>query len=591
MRPMRILPLIVLCLLSAALATTRAAESPEVVRGPIVNGVRDTGQFIPDSVWIVQVGPRVTTTGMFVHRYFDSYGEDRPGGDSLGRVRFMNSIVDKEVLGMSALAQARPMGFEDRLQMRELEQRTLSNAVYQRFVLDSVQVTDADVRDLEKQYAFEQRFRHIVFDSRETAERVRRDLLQGRIRWSDAVKRFSVGTAKDMGPDGDLGWLRRVSTDPITGIRMFALKPGEMSAVFADKEGFQLVQALERRPTALISLEALRNSMRNQLVEYRSAERSDAIQQTLRNEIGLAYDSTNIAWAASRFKSAVKVDQTPQGSNVSVDATVPEFAPADTARILARWKNGGRLSLAAVVHAYTELTPLVRPNLSFFDAMRGQVDAIVLEPYMAEYGRKRGLDKDPVVVSIMDRKREEIAVEHLYQDSVASRLYVSKDERRAFYEKNKQGFVTFPALDFAAIVRPNRKSADSLAAALKAGAKAADILRADSLAGNVSGSIQHRQQNEPGPYHKILFEELRPGQSAIFGDKDGTFLVLQLLNFDTGRQLTFEEADAIADQAAQNERGEKLLRAMIDHFAKKYTIRTRPEMLMRIRLVDPTIGH
>jgi hypothetical protein len=168
---------------------------------------------------------------------------------------------------------------------------------------------------------------------------------------------------------------------------------------------------------------------------------------------------------------------------------------------------------------------------------------------------------------------------------------VSKAERQEFYEKNKKGFVTFPSVDFAAIVRPNRKSADSLAAALKAGAKAADILRADSLAGNNSGSIQHRQQNEPGPYHKILFEELRPGQSAIFGDKEGTFMVLQLLNFDSGRQLSFEEADAIADQAVQNERAESLLRGMLDRFSKKYTIRTRPELLMRIRLVDPSIGH
>jgi hypothetical protein len=41
----------------------------------------------------------------------------------------------------------------------------------------------------------------------------------------------------------------------------------------------------------------------------------------------------------------------------------------------------------------------------------------------------------------------------------------------------------------------------------------------------------------------------------------------------------------------QNQRAETLLRGMIDRFAKKYTIRTRPEMLMRIRLVDPTIGH
>ena len=592
MRLTRLLPLAVLGLACAVLATAPVPvlRAAPLGSGSVINGVRDTGQFVPDTTWLVRVGPRVTTVGDFVQRYFESYGEDRPRADSLGRVQFMRSIVDKEVLGMSALAVAPKLGFEDRIQLRELEERSLANAVYQRYVADSTVVTDADVRDLEKQFTYDQHFRHIVFDNRGTAERVRRELLQGRMRWSDAVKRFSTGTAQDAGPDGDMGWVKRAAIDPIMGIRMFALKPGEISAVFQDREGFQLVQALERKTIAPISLEALRNSLRTQLRDFISSERSERIQQTLRDEIGLAYDSTNIAWASSRFKSAVVIDQSPHGSNINVDAAVPEFAPADTARTLAHWKNGGRISLSTVIHAYTELTPLVRPNLSFFDAMRGQVDAIVLEPFMAEYGRRKGLDKDPVVVSLLERKREQIAVEHLYQDSVASKTWVSKDERKAYYEKNKAQFVTYPAVDFAAIVRPSRKSADSLAAALKAGAKAAAILHADSLAGLTSGAIQHRRQDENGLYHKVLFEELRPGESSVFGpDKQGTFMVLQLLKFDSGRQLSFEESDAIADESLQNMKAEATLRSLIARMSKRYAIRTRPELLMRIKLVDPTL--
>ena len=78
--------------------------------------------------------------------YFASYAPVRPKPDSLGRVEFLTSMVNKEVLALTALSVNRPFGFEDRATMREHTERVLSNALYQRFVLDSVVVTDDEVR-------------------------------------------------------------------------------------------------------------------------------------------------------------------------------------------------------------------------------------------------------------------------------------------------------------------------------------------------------------------------------------------------------------------------------------------------------------
>src|SRR5262249_29106021 len=113
-----------------------------------INDVPDTGQFLPDSVWLLRVGPRVTDVKSYVSNWFTSYPEYRPAPDSAGRVKFLNSLMHKDVLGLTAEAQNRPVGFEDRLALRETKQRALANAVYQRFVRDSVVVTDAEVRTL-----------------------------------------------------------------------------------------------------------------------------------------------------------------------------------------------------------------------------------------------------------------------------------------------------------------------------------------------------------------------------------------------------------------------------------------------------------
>src|SRR5262245_41647995 len=69
----------------------KPSPSPKVGTVHIYDGIRDTGQFVPDTTWMVRVGPRTIVAQEFVGLYFDSYAEYRPSSDSLGRVEFMNS--------------------------------------------------------------------------------------------------------------------------------------------------------------------------------------------------------------------------------------------------------------------------------------------------------------------------------------------------------------------------------------------------------------------------------------------------------------------------------------------------------------------
>lgn len=568
-------------------AAPTAPASP--ARGvTIIDGVPDTGQFLPDTTWLIRVGPRTRTIRDFVEAWFASLVEFRPKGDSAGRVEFLNSMLNKEVLGLTALASQRPLGFEDRAKMREFNDRMLSNLLYQRLVMDSIQITEQDVREYWSQYTYSQRFRHITLFDGALAERVRADLVAGRIRWADAVKRYSRSKV-DRGPDGELGWVTRDKLEPAIAEQIYVLKPGDISRVFEDREGFQIVQAVERKSAQAPAYEALRRTLRSQLYDFRASSRSGVIFDQLRREAAMVYDTANIRFATENFRETVKVRSEPLSTTFEINDIMPEFSPADTGRILARWKDG-HLSLSRLVHHYMDITPLMRPNLTTFEAMRGQVDAVVLEPYIAGYARRLGLDKDPIAIAQSEHKLEEILVGHMFQDSIASRVWVSRPERREYYEKNKNQFFTFPRVRFAAFARNSRTSADSLAGALRAGANAEALVQADSATGSPTSSIQTRRDDEKGAYHKLLFEELRPGQVAVMGpDRSGDFAVIQLLQFDAGRQLSFEESEQYADESLQNIKGEKLLNEMLGRLKKRYPVASRPEIVMSIRLVDPTL--
>lgn len=576
-----------------ARATAPATPTPTPAPGKkleYVNGIADTGQFLPDTAVLATIGPRTVTVRSYVNAYFAQYPEYRPRPDSLGRIDFLNSMIQKDVLGMTALSIPREFGFEDRLAMRMHTQRTLSNAVYQHYVLDSVKVTDDEVRAFYETQKYDQHFRHILFADRATAQRVRDEIASGKLKWDVAFGRYHKGAGKS-----DLGWVEQTSMPPEVAVRVYPLQPGQISQPVADRSWWHVFQSVEHRPrTNVPPIESMRTLIRMTIGGLRTSERAEAIQVVLRARIGMRYDTTAVQWVSTRFGgSNMGMETGPGGSpSLSIADTVPVFAPEDTSRTLAVWNNGGRLSLAGLLKAYTDLSPVSRPLMNTPEAVQGQIDAIVLEPYMAEYGLELGIDKDPEVVAQIERKREELLVKHMFSDSVESKVWISKADRQKYYKEHPSDFTTYANVRFAVFAENSREAADALAKRLRGGEKAEAILAADSIAGIQRGSIQVRLENEHGPYHKLLFEEMRPGQVTVEGpDREGHFAVMQSIAFDPGHLLPYEEVEGLIDESMQNVRGEQMLKAMLARFTARYPITARYELLQKVKLVDPTLDE
>ncbi|MEQ1731798.1 MAG: peptidyl-prolyl cis-trans isomerase, partial [Vicinamibacterales bacterium] len=405
--------------------------------------------------------------------------------------------------------------------------------------------------------------------------------------WDAAFKRYHTGP----GPS-DLGWVPQKSLPPQVATVVYGLPVGSVSDPIADRIWFHLFQSVERRPGPdLPTYDAMQKMLRMTLSSLQVSDYAERIQSTLRARIGMTYDTAAVAWVSSRFGGGNVSYETDMfgAPSINIADTLPAFTNADTGRVLARW-NSGQITLAPVLKAYSDINPVSRPILTTPEAVQAQIDALVLEPYMAQFAVEMGLDKDPVVEQQLFRKREEILVKHMFGDSVESKIWISKADRKKYYEERPLDFTTFPQVEYAAFTEPRRGAADSLAARLRAGEKAADILRADSLAGIHRGSIQSRNSEQHGNYHKLLFEELRPGQVSIQGpDRQGDLLILQLISYDPGRLLPYEQVEGMIDESLQNIRGEQALNALLERAKKRYKIVRRPELVDRIRLVDPTL--
>ncbi|MGH7741278.1 MAG: peptidylprolyl isomerase [Candidatus Eiseniibacteriota bacterium] len=579
------LGVVILCLLAPLARAADPMPAPAASAPAKPADAAPATRFLPDSTVVATFDGRNITAREYVWTWFNSDPAGRPSTDSLGRAEFLKSLMSKQVLGAAARKAGYDIGYEGRVIMREFTQRELSNILFQRAVLDSVQISEADVLHVYEQLHRAPHLRRILFVNRATADRVRVDLVSGRIRWADAVKKYSKAT-DTRGPDGDFGWVVRTSLDYDLGEIIFGLKPGGLSPVFEDENGPQIVQCLEYRTVSAPSLESVRKTIERQIAGSRTQMYAQRMQRVLSDHIGFTPDTANINWACRRFPSPHKVDRGEAGTTMSLDASEPDIPEQDTSRVVARWKNGS-ITLGQFLYHYTAITPVLRPNASTPEALTTQVANVVLEPLKEQVALDRGYDKDPLVVAAVSKRYERILVERMYSDSVLAHVQVTKAERRQEYDAHPKDYMVPEQRVFATIMRGSQKSADSLVAALRSGARASEVLIADSLAGGVTGAIHVMKADEHGVFRKIVFEEMKGGDVTTTPAAAGRVVVIQLLQVAPERRQTYEEAeDAINDVLLQR-KAEGALEALLKRLSRGHTIVTHPELLMGIRLVDP----
>ena len=566
------------------------ASAPAGSRGATeyVDGVPDTGQFLPDTATLGRVDDRVFSVYEFREYWFASYAEYRPKPDSAGRAEFLTSMANKEVLASLARKVNRPLNFEDRSTLREHTQRTISNVVFQRLVADSAHPTEAEMRHAHAQAGFQLRVQHIVTADRASAAQARADLASGRLAWPEAVKHYSIA-ASDSGPDGEIGWVSRSALNPGVALQLWDLPDGGISDVFVDRDGYQVVRIMQRRPVEIPPFDRLRGIIASELGPIKAMERMEQIRAQLRVRTGMTYDTANMDLAVDRFSRQRGVQRVEDGRNVlDLSGHVPDFTPADTGKVLARWKDG-QFTLGGFLAAYRALSPVQRPNVSTLDAFRATLDSYVLEPYMAQLGIERGLDKDPMALGLIEKRREQILVEHLFADSVTSKVWITPAERQQYYKARIKDFWSWATIRFAAISRPTKEASDSLAERLRGGEKAEDILKADSLQlGHRTGSIRSMRENQQGPFYDLLWTELNTGGIRVVGpDEQGNYAVIQKLAHDPGHTLKYEEVTGLIDESLQNIKAEAQLKALIARHRPEHHIELHFDRVMSIKLTDP----
>ncbi|TMQ69684.1 MAG: hypothetical protein E6K80_10905 [Candidatus Eisenbacteria bacterium] len=567
-------------LLAGVAGAVMADKAPPVYRPP-GRPVRASVDYLPDSVVVARVDGKPIRVADFVDRYFNMYPEYRPVADSSGRLEFFNTLMTKEIMAAVARKTKHEETYEDRATIRSYIQRVLGNVLFERTILDSAHVSEQEAQAVYDQMKRELRVSRLRFGSYATAERMRRDLLAGRISQSRAWE-LRVHIPNDTTSTPDLGWRKRGETSPTIANIVFALPVDGISEPVSEPPGYSLYLIKDERPLAIQPYKIFRGPIMDEVKAIKLRQARERLLKGLRAEEGLHMDSVNVSWTAARFPTRFRNEGT---SRLIMDVSLPSIAPEDTGKVVATYR-GGKITVGRILENFRETDELMRPSLDSQEGIQDLVDVLILEPRLADIARKRGFDRDPEAVAQIERKKEEIAVEHLFQDSIQARIFIPPAERRKYYKDNETRFHALASSTYALFYIDNKENADTVAARLNRGVEARAIMREDSLKGYTRGHVETQTEEDHGlPFHKKVMEELKEKEVFVYGpDLTGAYNVLQVLKLDPGRKVPYEEVDGQIDSYLQQEASDSLLNAFAERYRKPLRVETHPELLGRINL-------
>ncbi len=210
-------------------------------------------------------------------------------------VTVSNEEIAKRLLAMQLQIEAQKrrtgMGFLQwsamrRISLRELAMTARMELLLEKMVADKVNVTDEDVARYyqSNREKFRQRERmlisHITVEKPDEAERIRRDIIAGKITFADAARKYSIDPyGRENG--GLFGWIVR-GNDPIQ-VEAFKLKKdGDISPVFRSRKGYTIVRRDAYQSERVLPFEEVQDKIRELLKQQRTQRLAQQMMEELR---------------------------------------------------------------------------------------------------------------------------------------------------------------------------------------------------------------------------------------------------------------------------------------------------------------------
>ena len=187
----------------------------------------------------------------FLPKYRNFLSKTHQNDNLSNRYAFLNSMIDESII----LEYAKRSGFNNSPEIlhkkAQIHDQLLLNEYHDRKVINGIQITDNELRQLFKYFNTRLHVRHLYAPDLETIQDISNKIDSG-ISWEYLAKTcFEDSILKNNG--GDIGWYKMGELDPAFEITAYELLDGEISEPTKTRDGFSLIQVLEREKDVFLT--------------------------------------------------------------------------------------------------------------------------------------------------------------------------------------------------------------------------------------------------------------------------------------------------------------------------------------------------
>jgi parvulin-like peptidyl-prolyl isomerase len=360
--------------------------------------------------------------------------------------------------------------------------------------------------------------REIIADTRDEAESIRMNLLQG-ADFEAMARSCSIAPSRTRG--GNLSPFTWGSLSPAVEDVVFDLEPGEISAVFRTPEGWSLLQLVNRLDAARPALDdRVSARIAARLKERKKAKRTEELSEML--------------W--QKYEAEVLLDDVTPLALSRLLEKAPET-------VVAEW-NGGQLTVkGAFTPGELKMFGAFAPGRAA-ERTGSTLRSAVNTALIRLEAKARKIEEVPAVAEAVDKYEARLMESVLYSKHVLKHVKVEEDEVRAAYEARKEKLLIGEKRRIAHIAVATEKEAKDLHGRIRRGEDFGELVKKytlDKPSAKTGGDLGWIEKGKVAEKYDVLFTLALNGVGEPLLSDNG-WHILRVTEIQPEHPLSFEEA-------------------------------------------------
>lgn len=262
---------------------------------------------------------------------------------------------------------------------------------------------------------------------------------------------------------------------------------------------------------------------------------------------------------------------------------MPQVAPADTGRVVAR-SSEGDYRAADLLHAWYLLNPMYRPRIESASQIRDLAKNGLFERMLRREAARRHVAERPDIAEQLARQRELNDVTHYVDREIGQSIATDSLTLLRYYRQHAELWRLPLRLRYARLVLEDAEAAGKMAVQLRDPGEADSLLaQAHRRGANWDGEVSEQTDS-------TLFRRLMSaGVGTVLGPEpvQGGWQVTRVVTVVPARDRGFDEVRPLVEHAWTTDEGERRMRGLLAKLRASSRVRINEPALARLVQAPP----